>query len=836
MERSYPARAFTSQLFVTLRLAPRFLLLVSLWGALNVNAGTLNPSNRTLELHTTLRHANSIIATVLLSVSAQDELSLSADGVLSLLAPLIEADALRKIRSRANSGRLALADFNIEGISLHFDRSALELVLHIPPSLELDKAVSLHRDSDNRRYVKPANISGYINLRLGLTSQKTNGVESSERTFSQSHSVEAAVRALSSVVELEGRFEKPDTSSRSRFYRQGSRVSYDFAASSTRVTGGDLFTFGSHFQDSADILGLGVSRDFDLIPTRNVRPSAGRRFRLQRPSDVDVFVDGVLVRKLHLAAGSFNLQDIPLVAGSNNIELLIEDASGASERINFNVATAQDLLASGEFDYSIAAGVVATPSASGPDYQSDSEIATATARYGVAPWLTLGINAQGTQDTRQWGGSALLATDLGRFNLALSRSRIAQRGKGHALSLGFDANFGRSNPRNKSLTLHTELLSSQFGGVGAVTDTTAPSGEPLNTSAVLFNAAYSQRFSNNLRGSIGLGYNRMRAPRHELYTLRAGLSGNIGKSAASWNLSVGMQHSQRDGRDDVALLSLSWPLDAHSKIRSDSSAPDVSQELSYHYSRHPGRIGGVRSKLAVRSDPNSDAQISGGLEYTANRFIATLDHDTKLTHLNGRERSHSTRVRVETALAMADGHFAIGRPVSNSFAIVHPHRSLSNNRIVIDQTPQSVLNTSDGLGNVLISDLGSYRGRTINYDVHELPLGYDLGEGAFSVNPPHRAGYSLQVGSDATVTVMGTLIDATTGEPMGLTAGHARYQNDPDVPAIAFFSNRKGRFAITGMKPGDYILELATQPVRTHRVVIGANANALLRLAEIEVK
>ncbi len=799
----------------------------------------INQTGRTLELHTTLRHGETIVGSVLLRIEPNDALSFSAVGITELLAGFILPKVRQKLNDQAQDERLSPKNFTAVGIELRFDAQAFELVLSIPKALQRDKLLSLNRSSDNRSYQRPAALSAYLNLRLGVTNSMEKDSENSNHILSQSHSVKAAVRTLGTVLEVEARFDKPSGSAPGKFYRHSSRLTYDLPQSATRIVAGDIFTFGSQLQDSTDLLGLGISRDFDLIPSRNVRPSGARRFRLLRPSDVEVYVDGILIRRLRLPTGIFNLQDIPLASGSNDIELVIKDGSGEVERISFSVSTGQDLLASGEFDYSIAAGIKANPGLGGPEYHKTKPVVTATTRLGVTPWLTLGLDFQASKGVRQYGGSALLATPAGRFNVALATSRVDKRAKGHALSLSYDTQFTRNNTKGKHFTLQAEMLSSQFGGVNVFPVdeiNLANSSTVLNNSVAIINASYSQRLSAQLKGSIGVGYSRLRHPSQRIYTLRTAVSGVIADTSASWNFSLGLQKRQRKSNDVSALFSLNWRLGKHSRLRVISAAPDLSQQIHYDYNRNAGRVGGIKTNISVESDQSDDVSLSGGIEYIANRFRTTLDHQSRFTQLSGRERNHTTRVGFETALAFADGNIAIGRSIGNSFAIIRPHASLANNILRVDQTDDSVLVRSDGLGNLLIPDLGTYRGRLINYDVAELPLGYDLGEGAFSVKPPYQAGYSLQVGSDATVTMIGTLVDDQNGEVLGLVAGEAIYQNDPDVEPIVFFSNRKGRFAISGMKPGDYQLKLTTQPVRSYRIVVEEGTNALLRVGKIKVK
>ncbi len=158
---------------------------------------------------------------------------------------------------------------------------------------------------------------------------------------------ESGLNAGSANLEYEATFEN-GSSQDSDYYRQGTRLNYDFPSQGTRLVLGDMFNSGKSFQDGTDILGIGITRDFTLIPTRNVRPKANQSFTLQRTSNVDVVIDGIVVQRLTLGAGSYNLSDIPLAQGTNDVELVITDSSGQTERIQFSVATGNDLLNSGK--------------------------------------------------------------------------------------------------------------------------------------------------------------------------------------------------------------------------------------------------------------------------------------------------------------------------------------------------------------------------------------------------------------------------------------------------------------------------------------------------------
>jgi len=206
-----------------------------------------------------------------------------------------------------------------------------------------------------------------------------------------------------------------------------------------------------------------------------------------------------------------------------------------------------------------------------------------------------------------------------------------------------------------------------------------------------------------------------------------------------------------------------------------------------------------------------------------------------IAYLSNKKSNYFSRAELASALVFSGDKIAIGRPVGDSFAIIEPYSNLSSNRIDVDISDEGSRVHSDGLGAMVIPDLPAYSEQIISYEVTDLPPGYDLGEGVFALNPGFRQGYSLKVGSDAIITAMGSLFDKQTGEPISLLAGKAISQTDENFAALDFFTNRTGRFAISGLKPGSYLLKLNSEGVRTYQLVISDDSGALLRLGKIYI-
>lgn len=176
-------------------------------------------------------------------------------------------------------------------------------------------------------------------------------------------------------------------------------------------------------------------------------------------------------------------------------------------------------------------------------------------------------------------------------------------------------------------------------------------------------------------------------------------------------------------------------------------------------------------------------------------------------------------MRFGTALAVADGSFSVGRPITDGFAIVRAHPSLRDTDILIDESGDNSTANTGALGTALQSSLSSYSERNLQVTAPDAALGADLGDGSFRLLPPYRAGYRLTVGSDYMVSVVGRLV-AANGEPIALVAGSAVELAHPDREPVPLFTNAAGRFGATGLAPGRWRITLVDPDATGYDLVI----------------
>ena len=641
---------------------------------------------------------------------------------------------------------------------------------------------------------EPAEVSGFVNLRGGIDYVSRGAGEGLQAPVVD---VDAALRALGVVLEAEAVVDLNDDA-QAVFQRRDVRLVKDFPESAHRLAVGDVRPLGAGFQTSPRLLGVTLERAYaELQPYRSVIPQGQRQFTLERPSNVDVLINGLLVERLRLDPGTYDLRSFPFARGANDIVLVIEDDAGAVERLSFTSFFDGALLASGIDEYAVSAGLTSDIEDGSIAYGGGDPVVSAFYRRGLTDDLTAGANVQSDGDTSLVGAEALTATRAGIFEAEAAAS--VGDAQGYAVNLDWEFPFANLPPNsaNRYLGASIEHRSEDFGAIGDFGGTTTDLDLSLR---------YGQDLPFGLRGALGASYGMGRAGNADQYGVSLGLSRQIG-SRAVLTTSLGYDD---DGRtDDLrAFVGVTFALDRRQRVSASFDTADNRARADYSLI-DTGRLGGYGVSLGVEG-AEEDGGVDAAAVFTGNRVDVSAAHDTRFDGLGGGMTSQSTRLSAGTALVYADGAFGLTRSVGDSFAILSPHPTLEGRTVYVDPSRDGDAGSSGALGPAVQGTLRSYYNQRVSYDVDDLPIGYDLGKGVFELNPPYKSGYRLTVGSAATVTATGTLQDQN-GEPLALAVGTLEAEGDPDFPATQIFTNRAGRFGLQGLKPGRYGVLFAGQ-------------------------
>jgi outer membrane usher protein len=781
----------------------------------------LNPTGRTINIVVPIVDNQASLGEVTMTLGADDSVRVGSEPLLNALTPLLDPRALERLRGQVGGRRdLSASEWGELGYVLVYDPARIELKVTFPATDRVSKRVEVAGlDTEEvGNFETPARFSGYLNIRgsVDYVHQGFNeGLGDPNIVF------DTALRMGRIVLETEANL-SPTTDDDVMFQREGTRLVFDDTARTMRWSLGDVRGQSAGFASTGEVLGLSVFRTYsELAPQRFARPRGEREFVLNRSSSVEAIVNGRSVRKIRLDPGTYKLNDFPFIEGSNDVRLIIEDDTGVREALNFNLFFDRTLLDRGLTEFSFTAGQTTTLGEDGPEYEDGEWIIGGFVRRGFSDRLTAGLNGQFQEAGQLAGIEALLATSIGTFGIDAAASNVDGVGSGGALTLVYNRLIAVNGGRSQNLGVTIEGRTENFS---------VPSREGgTNPFALTVSAAYSRSFGEFSFGGLDARYSVGRGTTLDQSSLRATFGRRIG---ARGNLTIDADWRDSGLEEEFGVrLAFTWRFGTETSIRTEYNSRDESVRLAFQQQKGQG-VGSYNVSADLdRTENRIGANLALG--YIANRadlgYALTTAYDTQSGDISDQRSS----LRFGTSFAFADGAFAVGRPISDSFAIFKGHRSLGKAAVIVDPRPEGFISQTGILGSALYGDLSAYSDRSIAIDVPKSPSGYDLGAGSYRVRPAYRSGYSFEVGSDYSVTVIGRLLDRD-GQAISLLAGAAIEIAKPDREKVTVFTNREGRFALSGVRAGRWRIEMPTSPPTVYEIVIPEATDGVVRMGDVE--
>jgi outer membrane usher protein len=680
--------------------------------------------------------------------TGQDETRplIERDSFVAAVAPLIVASLLARLTARADAqGFLSLEALKAEGLSARFDLQTLALSLDLPLPLRRVKVVNIGPEPPtlgSGGVVPPADFSSYVNV---LGSLDYANAAASQRSGLQANvALDGAVNFRGTVVE--GSLVYSDTAQQ-QFQRGDLRAVRDDPGRAVRYSAGDLSYAVAGFQSFVPMAGFSVARNFTLQPYFIPQPIGNQLFVLNQASQVEVLVNGVETRILTLPAGQYDVRNFQLGEGPNDIELRATDSLGRVTTIESPFFFSSSLLAAGVEEFSYNIGEPSFVGTSGYTYGGLPSV-SAFHRFGVRDDLTVGVNFQGSIAQQQLGGEFTFASQFGTIHVDLAESHQKRAGFDDAVRLSYNLVDTRAQSSGSSLLAQATFVGPNFSPLGAVT--------PRNPIALDLGARYTQRIFSDIYASVGASYQFARNGEKDGHALSLTLQHAFARGLTG-NLRV-QQSVDRGGRSSFgALIAISWQLDdGHSFIQASYDTARDTEQASYRYSpsSYVGEPGGG---INVLRSPGQD-QITSSVFYNDNRFESSLTNDVVIpTSGQETETAQRTSLRAGTSLVYADGHFGLGRPIRDSFALVVPTENYADQDIIVDSsgTAGRYEARTDFLGPAVLPDLSAYQIRPTSVAIPDLPVGYQLSQDQFQLRPNYRSGTVIVVGNDATVVLDG---------------------------------------------------------------------------------
>jgi outer membrane usher protein len=759
---------------------------------------------------------------VTVRISADGAASYEAQSMRRELGALLNDEGKRALDQAI--GEQAFIDDAVlgrVGAMVRFDSSQLEVVLE---SLEgryrpvgTLGAPNGQREHFDLPVIEPAGFSAYLNINGNLDYDDLDGLQKPELYLF------GASRFKNVVLELDGTVSDQFGSSY-RFYRRSLRAIYDMPDQFRRVTLGDLQPDTVPLLPSPAIAGVSVERrrrTFEpFLPASRL---GGREIYLDTNSTVDVLINGVQHETLSLDAGRYDLANLPLQFGSNNVQLRIRDAAGREQTVDYNYFFEPLDLEAGDYEYVASVGLLATSLSYQPDY-SDKLAAVGYYRRAFTESVILGGGVQLSKDRQIFAAETSLVPQVFPGVFDFQGAVSTGDGTGYAVRAGYRWRGGGGNADRRQLNVTLDYQSSGYQTLDNTYTT------PFSTLSL--SASLTQAFSNDTFGTAGVSYTRLGGARSKQTLAYAEVAHRVDDR---FRVIAGVEYGDDPfyRRNLGVRLGVSMLFGRGHRANADyRSRTGTFRSTVSHGSED--QVGSWGYDIGL-SDSRGDTSADASLDYVGNRFDARATVFTRGNGFDDVADRQRARLQVGTSLAFADGAFGIGRPVSDSFAVLEPHPAIEGREVI---TGRSLRNDkydarSGTFGGAVQGDISSYSPQNLQFDLAGLGTGYDIGDGVARVDPPLHSGYKIVVGSNRYVSAVGNLV--VDGKPLALASGTLSAVDDEGFEPQPFFTNSVGRFGIFGLAPGKTYLVTLTGSARTLRIEVPASNDGLYRIGTVEL-
>lgn len=764
----------------------------------------INPYDRDIEITAPLQFNHRILGEMPVLLTRDDRFLIGSEGFLALIGPLLTPEALGELRAAVgDKPRFLPEDIAATGVTLDYDPEQLAvLVLRIAPE---KRSIEILYQSGSAEVPgdAPESFSAFLNVSTTVSRVSRDGGVRTPDVF-----LNGAIRYNNVVFEADAQTNRDLVTGKYQFERSYARLVYDEPDKSRRWFLGDINPETRGRQGYFDMGGIGVVRQRQKFNAfRSNVLEGNRRLVLQEQSTIRVMRNGIYQREFTLDPGQYDLSNLPLDTGSNNIEIEIQGLSGARQSFNYQAYLDTIDLEPGDYEYGAYLGFLDQESFGNPNYSRGKPVFTGFWRKAFLNRPAIGVGAQISEDVQSViGQTQFLLPNSARLRVDVGASRADRQGTGYAVTLGYDQVIGGSTGYD-TFTLVADYTSKKYATVGAF--------DLANPISWNLGAAYTKRFSTKLFATANISYRKSRSPfLRDSYNISTTANYRFDRQ---WSLQVGVEYGKTGftsalgrGNGFGVSVGLVWQprYDRRAEARYNSLRDYGSARFQQTAENYADSFG--YSVATNYSDGSTSA--SGQIDYIANRFDASVIHTAYGQDFNNIGDNNITTFRMSSSIAYAGGHVAIGRTINDSFALVYPHKSLDGHDVIVGDRLENGRYTSKSgtFGPAVQNALAAFFNQSVRYDVQDAPLGYDIGDGVKRVRPAYKSGYAIEVGSAAFVSAIGTLKGAD-GTPVKLASGVIRRVDAPNSQGEAFFTNTGGRFAVAKLEPGvEYSVEFYT--------------------------
>lgn len=474
---------------------------------------------------------------------------------------------------------------------------------------------------------------------------------------------------------------------------------------------GDMTATTGNLGASALLGGLGFTRNYALDPYFMSYPTVGLSGTVLTPSTMEVYVNGLLVRREQVMPGTLNLTNIPAAAGSGSTRIVIRDIYGNTQEVGQAYYLAPRILKQGLHDFGYYVGLQRYNfGVESADYRANAF--AIRHQYGLTNRFTIGGRLEADPRLVNLGSSLGLASPVGEFQVDMAVSQH-ERIHGAAASInylyrtvGFSAGAGMT-----AQTAGYSNLSLLPTYDRALTAITAFVSIPVtHTFSVMPEYTRTYWRDRGLTDRLGL-LSTVQLSKKLILTMNA-------------NTTTG-----QEGRDYAAFVGLTYLWDARTvaTLGHQQTNGRMNDSLTINRSLPPDMGPGFGYML--RGNTNTTAGQDGVVQYQngVGRYEASVHEAQGQT---------STALTASGSLVLIGGRAHATRAVQDGYALVQVP-GVEGVRGYLNNVE---MGRTDRHGDLLVPRLMPYYGNRISIADEDIPLTHGVDEREHVIAPPYRGG------------------------------------------------------------------------------------------------
>jgi outer membrane usher protein len=517
------------------------------------------------------------------------------------------------------------------------------------------------------------------------------------------------------------------------FIRGYTSLTLDQRDSLRRWVIGDHFIGTGLLGGGAFLGGISVSRDFSLDPYLFRYPSLGFAGALLTPSTVDVYVNGILLRREQLRPGPFELRNLPVVSGSGFTQVVIRDAFGREQAITQPYYFSTGLLAPGLSEYSYNLGFERRQSGR-ESWDYGALVFLGRHRLGLTENLTAGFRLEGSSERLSGGPSATIRLPIGEVDVEAAGS-VARGKSGAAAFLGYSY-LGRAI----GVSAFAQLTSDRYATVGL---------DPRDDRALL-EAGGSVSVPLGPRLSLSLQYSGVDF-RDRGWTHRIGLLSSLrltGRASLFVSANYFPGHQEGPENEFFAGVTYAFGRGITGSVFHQHSGDQSSTAMQVQKSPPLGPGFGylVEGQLGEQNRGSGVFRYQGDYGIYEASYGRFGDED-------------ATTLSTFGSIVAIGGRVYPTRPIYDSFALIQVPGVAGVPGYISNQE----VGRTNRWGDLVVPNLLSYYGNRVGIGAADVPLDYAIDATEKVIAPPYRGGALVTFPVRQTQSFTGTLVVETAG-------------------------------------------------------------------------